>query len=785
MLFFGSFDSFLTFYLYFLKIIPTFTPRKRLVIDYYEKLKLTMLKFILLVFTLLFNTSLIAQLADGTTAPDWSASDINGTTHNLYQYLNQDKAVIMHFMTTNCSDCWTYHESKSIENFYTGNGPNAANYRAMAFLIESDATTGLDCIEGKKSCSTKTKGNWVSNRITPIINNNLLKTGFQVTNYPHSYLVCPDKKIYSMGLLNNNDIESQIQIKCSVPIAPLSYFVSLTRDNKCKGDKTGLISVIPSGGVPPYQYKWSNGETNPLVVNLAAGKYTCTITDNQSKTIITEPISILEPNPIVINTTVTAFRACGDGGSITSSVSGGTQGYLYSWSGGLSSWHLKNVLGGEYQLTITDANGCKAVSSKILVPSHLNEPKIAGDSIKKLTCTNQSIAFSPILSPDINYNYVWYDEEGKIISNEKNIANLTKPGVYLLRAQDKESFCSKLKKFYILRDESVPNVTIKNFDDFHCNNNQVELEGKVADDNTNYTFQWRKITGDTFVVINHYHSVTVTEHGTYILKVVNKQTGCEKIENITIKKWENPTLSLSQKDSILCKGDATAQLISTIKGGKSPFFYEWSTGDVGLVKLEKMTQGKYSLTITDANLCKSTEKIEITEPSDLSVSMVVIKISNANAKDGAINLTISGGTPPYTFQWFKNDTVKISINEDVFNLGVGTYHALITDANGCKYLMKEKITLSLPLRTENVNNSNKILCFPNPTDDLINIVVADDNIKAQTIELIDIQGNIIKRIELLNNLNLKLDLSDILPGCYIIKVKSKEEIYFVEKLIVF
>lgn len=742
-------------------------------------------KFLLLTLSLIICSPSFAQLADGTFAPDWSASDIDGTTHNLYQYLNQDKAVVLHFMTTNCSDCWNYHQTKSLENFYLGNGPKATNYRAMAFLIESDASTGIDCIEGKKSCQTKTKGNWRTNTTIPILNNNLLKTGFQVSTYPYLYLVCPNKKIYSIGLLNPTDLEEQIQYRCNVPIAPLSYFVSLKRDNKCPGDKTGLISIIPSGGVPPYQYKWSNGEVSSLIANLPAGQYTCTVTDNQSKVLVTQPISITDPSPITINASVTAFRACGDGGSITTSVSGGTPSYLYSWNNGLSSWHLKNVLGGEYQLTITDANGCKGISNKFTVPNLLNVPQVSGDSVKTLTCVKQSVEFSPILNPDINYNYVWFDTDGKIISNDKNITNLTKPGVYIFKAQDKESYCSTSKKFYVKLDETVPNVTLGKYDDLHCNNSEVKLEGTVLNGGTNYSYQWRKITPDSFIVINQFFAVTVNEPGNYALYVVNKQTGCAKTENVLIKKWENPILSLSQTDSILCKGDAKAKLVSQIKNGKSPFFYEWSTGDLGLAQLELMPAGKYTLSITDANLCKSTAQIEINEPSDISVSTIIIKISSSIAKDGAINITPSGGTPPYKFQWVKNDTAIISKNEDIFNLDAGRYFVVITDANGCKWIMDNKIELSQPLKTQELISEEQVLLYPNPAQDFINIIVEAEKYVPNSLEVIDIQGNRLMKKDALNLSQSQIDISELMPGYYTIKLKSEGKVDIIKKLIVF
>src|SRR5690606_34159229 len=119
-----------------------------------------------------------------------------------------------------------------------------------------------------------------------------------------------------------------------------------------------------SGGTAPYSYNWSNGSTTPSISGLAANTYFVTVTDNKGCTDIESGV-VSVPSPVTAALTSTSVTCNGlSDGSIAATASGGTAGYSYLWSNSLTNSTISGQVAGTYSLTVTDANGCTAVSSQ-------------------------------------------------------------------------------------------------------------------------------------------------------------------------------------------------------------------------------------------------------------------------------------------------------------------------------------------------------------------------------------------------------------------------------------
>ncbi len=163
--------------------------------------------------------------------------------------------------------------------------------------------------------------------------------------------------------------------------------------------------------------------------------------------------------------------------------------------------------------------------------------------------------------------------------------------------------------------------------------------------------------------------------GIYTVTVTDPQ-GCTVTASATVKEPAALMVDLFAAN-IYCFGQQNGSIDASVIGGTPPYQYLWSNGAMGPT-VTGLSPGTTTVTITDANGCTTTASTAITEPAELATSLMAASPSCHGGSNGYIDLSVSGGTPPYAYMWSNNNTTQ-----DLGNLPAGTYSVTITDNNGC------------------------------------------------------------------------------------------------------
>ena len=426
----------------------------------------------------------------------------------------------------------------------------------------------------------------------------------------------------------------------------------------CFGQAVASASVSVTGSTSPYAYNWSNGGTSNTKTGLAAGTYTCTITDANACT--TTEIFVITQPAILAATASSTNVSCNSGSNATAtvSVSGGTSGYTYSWtpSGGTGAT-ASGLVAGSYTCNVTDANGCNTSQNFTIT-----EPTVlaATSSSNDVNC-NGAATGSASVSPTggtATYTYSWSPAGGTAAT----ATGLT-AGNYSCMITDANS-CVVTELISIAEPTAI--TVTQTSTNVACNTGtNGSASVSVSGGNGPYTYLWSN-GGTTDTEAN-------LTAGNYICTITDAN-GCDVQSLFTITSPNTITSTVSVTNPICFGGEGSATVNST--GGTGTLSYSWSSGGNGPVETN-LYAGTYSVITTDANGCTSQELVVINEPAQIQNS-ISYTMPLCNGGTGDVTVTPSGGTGAFTYSWTNGNTTATQTG-----LVAGAYDVVVTDANGC------------------------------------------------------------------------------------------------------
>ncbi len=493
---------------------------------------------------------------------------------------------------------------------------------------------------------------------------------------------------YGVTSTDANGCTSTASVTITQPSAiviPTLTSVTIT----CNGLSNGTLTAVPSGGVSPYTYAWSNASTGATATGLAVGTFTVTVTDANGCT-QTKSKAMTQPTAVSASIASQVNVSCNGGanGSATAASTGGTGTVTYLWSNTATGATATGLAAGSYTVTATDANGCTSTATATITEPTVLVPTITSQT--NVTCNGGAIGSATVsvtggVSP---YTYAW--------SNSSTGATATSlaSGTYTMTATDANGCSSTIT--VIINEISSVVATISAQTNVSCNGGAngsatVSVTGGV----TPYTYLWST------------SSTTATESGltagAYIVSATDAN-GCTSINSVTITEPAALIASVTIDSNALCNGLSTGGATGTATGGTSPYTYSWSNAAT-TAAVTGLVAGTYSVTISDANGCTSTSTSTVTEPAVLT-SVVAID-SNATCNgfaNGGATATATGGTAPYAYAW-SNASTSASIT----GIAAGTYTVTITDTNGCASTATDSVSEPMALMAMITLDSN-VLC---------------------------------------------------------------------------
>ncbi len=468
---------------------------------------------------------------------------------------------------------------------------------------------------------------------------------------------------YTVIITDNNNCTSTSSYTVLPFNCPAINATVTPTDISCAGAADGSAIVTVTGGTPPHTYAWSNGQTGSTATGLATGNHSVIITDgNQCTTTLNTTIN----EPAALTATATATDETGVGandGTATAVGAGGTPGYTYAWSNGMTTATIANLVPGTYTVVVTDANNCNSTMQTVTVEAFdcplLNLQVMGTDiSCNGASDGTASASFNGGTGP---WTYSWNNG-----MTTQTISGLS-GGTYTVVLTD-GSNCTETASVTVSEPSAIV-LTATATDETAVGANDGTATATVSGGTMPYTYSWS--TGATTASISNLPA------GVYTVMVTDNNN-CSTNTSVTVN-GVNCTGFASEFNAIniSCFGANDGSITAAPVGGTTPYTYLWNTGATTQM-ISNLSMGMYAVEITDASNCSVSISTSIMEPVALVANAMSTNETTAGANDGTANATGQGGTPGYTYSWSNGAT-----SANITGLAPGTYTVDISDNNNC------------------------------------------------------------------------------------------------------
>ena len=471
--------------------------------------------------------------------------------------------------------------------------------------------------------------------------------------------------------------------------------VELTAEPGNCGENNAIWVEI-SGGSPDYTIAWSGPAGGSAttsgsgynITNLPSGNYTVTVTNENGCSDIS---TVYVENDGNLEAWIEAQNgSCEELGYIYVGIDGGSAPYTVTWTGPESGTHTGNspiytieeLWEGNYHVVVTDGNGCTVDAYVDVYNADQIDVQLTPEGGE---CGGYGAIWVEIDGGSPDYTISWSGpDDGSVTTSETgyNITNLP-AGQYSVTVTN-ESGCSDAASVTL---QSTGNLEAwiegQNGDCEELGYIYVGIDGGSAP----YTITWTGPENGTHTGNSAVYTIEELWEGDYHV-VVTDGNGCTTEGDVTVHNQGSLNFELTGVNGV-CGGYGS--IVVDITSGGPNYTIEWWGPEEGSTvtgndsyTIWELTPGTYTVKVTNSMGCMETETVTIGNSGSLEA---VIETQNGNcSQQGYIYVEASGGSPAYTVTWSGPESGTHTGNNPVYiieDLNAGTYHVVVTDANGC------------------------------------------------------------------------------------------------------
>lgn len=574
----------------------------------------------------------------------------------------------------------TYAVSLTVSN---ANGSNTSTQSGYITVYSKPALTTNQtpvlCFGGSTGSASVTAIGGTPNYTFNWSNNG--GTNFSITNKPAGY--------YTVTVTDAHSCTASASVNITQPLAALTATGSST-DAAC-GQANGSVTVTATGGAGNYTYHWSNNATTQSVSNLNSGTYLVTVTDANSCT-ASAAVTVSSATSNFAVTIAGQNATCGLANGTATALPNNPTNVTYHWSNNSTTGAVSGLAPGTYSVTATNPTGCTA-SASVTINNTGTAISVTFNITQSACGQSNGGAAATVTGGTSPYSYLW--SNGSTTSSISNVA----AGGYPLTVTDNGG-CTVVSTAAI-SNIGAPTITANPTSPACFGGTNGSAAVTVSGGTGPYTYQWN--TGGTS------SSISDIGAGTYTV-TVQDNAQCVAVQTVTVANPADIQVSVSTTNALCGNQNGTA--LVTASGGGGTFTYFWNNGST-LANNIDLAAGTYSVTITDNHACTTTASATV---NNIQGPTATFSPVNGTCQiTPQINVTVNGGTSPFSFAWNNGATTQ-----NVTGLTAGNYTVTITDANGCTFsnsaTVTDNSTLNVTFNTQNPtqgNSNGSITANPN------------------------------------------------------------------------